>query len=88
MCGYLLPTLAGAERGSRVSQGCPNIHCGRVRATEHASRGSFRVLERLHGLADIVERGAVVLVERLEDSRDAARPAPTTGIWTTRISGG
>ena len=33
------------------------------RATEHA-RGPFRVLERRHGLAAIVERGGGVLVER------------------------
>ena len=58
-------TLAGAERGSRVSQGCPNIHCGRVRASEQASRDPFRVLERRHGLAEIVGRGCVVEVERL-----------------------
>ena len=29
-----------------------------MRATEHAPRGPFRVLERRHGLAEIVERGA------------------------------
>ena len=32
--------------------------------TEHAPRNAFRVLERRHGLAEIVERGARVLVER------------------------
>ena len=37
----------------------------RVRAAEHAPRGPFRVLERRHGLAEIVERGGrVVSVER------------------------
>ena len=33
--------------------------------TEHAPRDPFRVLERCHGLAEIVECGAVVSVERL-----------------------
>ena len=37
-----------------------NIPHERVRATEHASRDPFRVLERRHGLAEIVERGAAV----------------------------
>ena len=32
-----------------------------MRATEHAPRDPFRVLERLHGLAEVVERGAGVL---------------------------
>ncbi|CAH0373263.1 unnamed protein product [Pelagomonas calceolata] len=36
-----------------------------MRATEHAPRDPFRVLERRHGLADIVERGAVILAEAL-----------------------
>ena len=35
-----------------------------MRATEHAPRDPFRVLERRHGLAEIVERGPVVHVER------------------------
>ena len=56
--------LAGAERGSRVAQVDPNVHCGRVRATKHASRSPFRVLEDIHGLAEIVERGGRVRVER------------------------
>jgi hypothetical protein len=34
-----------------------------MRATEHAPRRPCRLLERRHGLADIVERRAVVLVE-------------------------
>ena len=33
----------------------------RVRAAKHAPRGPFRVLERRHGFAEIVERGAGVL---------------------------
>ena len=57
--------LAGAERGSRLSQGYLNSPSGRVRATKHAPRSPSGVLERIHGLADILERGAVVSVERL-----------------------
>ena len=37
----------------------------RVRATEHSPRDRRHILERRHGLAEIVERGAVVLVKRL-----------------------
>ena len=37
----------------------------RMCATEHAPRDPFRVLERRHGLAEIVELGAGVQVERL-----------------------
>ena len=35
----------------------------RMRAAEHASRGPCRLLERRHGLSEIVERGAIVSVE-------------------------
>ena len=56
--------FAGAERCSRGLQIALNPHCGRVRATEHAPRDPRRVLERRHGLAEIVERRAGVLVER------------------------
>ena len=51
------------EHGSRVSQVALNVHCKRVRATEHAPRGPFNLFERIHGLAEIVERGAGVVVE-------------------------
>ena len=40
-----------------------NRRCKRVRATEHAPHGPSRVLERIHGLAEIVKRGLVVVVE-------------------------
>ena len=33
-----------------------DMHHERMRATKHAPRGSLRVLERRHGLAEIVER--------------------------------
>ena len=47
--------LAGAERGSRVSQIPLNFHRERMRTAEHAPRGLFHVLERRGGLAEIVE---------------------------------
>ena len=50
--------LAGAERGSRLSQVILHRRCERMRATKHAPRGPPRLLERRHGLAEIVERGA------------------------------
>ena len=56
--------LAGAERGSCVVlQIALNFRCERVRTTKHTPRGPLRLLERGHGLAQIVERGAVVFVE-------------------------
>ena len=61
--GYLLVgvygggVFAGAARGSRGSQFGFNRFCDRV-------RDPFRVLERRHGLVEIVERGAVVGVLR------------------------
>ena len=36
-----------------------------MRATEHAPRGPLHILEHLYGLAEIVERGIGVSVERL-----------------------
>ena len=73
-CNFLCPRaarrrLAGVERGSRVSQVVLNPHCERVRATEHAPRGAFYVLEHRRGLAEIVARGARVGVERLRVKR-------------------
>ena len=45
----------------------------RVRAAEHAPRDPCRLLERRHGLAEIVERGAGVLVaERLRVSQSSS----------------
>ena len=63
---YLTARLrfAGAKRGSRDLQIALNPNCGRMRAAEHAPRGPFNFLERRHGLAEIVERGGGVLVER------------------------
>ena len=56
--------LAGAERGSRVSQCDLNPRCVRMRATQHAPRDPCHVLERRHGLAEIIERAAIVAVKR------------------------
>ena len=36
-----------------------------MRATEHAPRDPFRLLERIYGFADIVERGGWIVVERI-----------------------
>ena len=55
----------GGERGSRVSQGRLHIHCEGMIATKHAPRGPPRLLERRHGLTEIIERGVGILVERL-----------------------
>ena len=40
-----------------------------MRATEHAPRDPIHVLERRHGLAEVVERGLVVPVKRLRVNR-------------------
>ena len=50
----------GAERESRLLQILLNIRGERVHAAKNAPRDSSRVLERRHGLAEIVERGGVV----------------------------
>ena len=67
---YLRSPRAG-ERSSRVSQMEINPSCHRVYATEHAPSGPFRLLQRRHGLAEIVERGSVVLVECTSVNRPA-----------------
>ena len=53
---------------TRVLQIGLNRTCHRMRASEHAPRGRHHILERRHGLAQIVERGGAVLVERLRVS--------------------
>ena len=59
--------FAGAELCSHFAQIAPDAFCSRVRATEHASRDPFNVLERRHGLAEIVERGVGVVVASAPD---------------------
>ena len=68
MCFVLVflfsPGFAGAEDVSHVSQVVLYLLYKRVRATEDAPRDPIRVLEGIHGLAQIVERGGRVIVER------------------------
>ena len=40
-----------------------NVQCERMRASKHAPRCPFYFLEPRHGLAEIVERGAVFLCD-------------------------
>ena len=58
-CGFAARGVIGGIKpsapGSRVVQVDPNVHFGRVIAPEHAPRGPFRLLERRHGLAEMVE---------------------------------
>ena len=61
--------FAGVERGSRALQVDPNVQCERVRATKHASRSPFQLLEDIHGLAEIVEGGVVIPEERRRVNR-------------------
>ena len=56
--------LAGGEVRAQESQTFIYLPCGRVRAPEHAPRDPICVLERLHGLAPVIERGAGLPVER------------------------
>ena len=62
------PTWLGrverSERKSRYFGGVLNIFCERVRASEHSPRGPCRILQRRHGLVEIVESGVGVHVER------------------------
>ena len=76
--------FAGAERCSRVSQKVPNPAYDRVRASEHAPRGPFHLLERIYGLAHIVERGIGISAERLRVS-EALKTALSQDSSTTFI---
>ena len=57
--------FAGVEHGSEHLQVLLKRSCERMRATVHAPRGPFRVLERIDGLAGIVERRTGVREERV-----------------------
>ena len=59
-----LGTLRAGEHCPRISQFALKARRERVRATKDAPGDPLHVLERRHGLAEIVERGASVLVER------------------------
>ena len=50
-----------------------------MRATEHTPRGPFYLIERRHCLAEIVERGAGVVVERLRVNPPHLERAPGRG---------
>ena len=52
-----------------MSQIVLNPNCVWVRAAEHAPRDAFRVLERRHGLAEVVERGTRVREEHISINR-------------------
>ena len=52
--------FAGAECDSSLAQIPLNLHCEWVHATENAPRDPFCLLERRHGLAEIVERSVRV----------------------------
>ena len=67
--GARLLLLARVEHESRALQIALNCRCHGVRTTEHAPRDPFRVLERRHGLSEIVKRGPVVSVKRLRVKR-------------------
>ena len=56
--------LAGGERGSGVSQGLIKSPFERMCAAKNTTPGPCRLLESRHSLAEIVERGGGVLVER------------------------
>ena len=64
MFWLLRSCVSGAERGSRDLHVTLKYRRERVRATQHAPRGSFRLLKCFHGLAEIGERGTGVQVER------------------------
>ena len=59
-----------------------NVRCERMRAAKYAPRGRFDLLERRHGLTEIVERGVGVVCYR-----PLARRRPfTTGLYgSTRV---
>ena len=77
-----LRRLAGAERGARLPQGHLNRPHEGMRDAEDLTRGPCRVFERRHSLADIVERDALVLVERLR-----VNPPGTARILTPMLRG-
>ena len=57
------------ERGARLLQGSLNVRRERMRASKHTARGPFRPLERIHGQAEIGERGAGGRVKKNYASR-------------------
>ena len=63
----------------RVLQGIHNnLHCEGMRTAEHTPGDPCRVLEHRHALADIVERGVGVQVERIRVKRPYFERQPIT----------
>ena len=62
---FYLPDGASRARSAARDACRSSIPLQRMRRAEHAPRDPFSVLERRHGLAEIVERRSVVLEERL-----------------------
>ena len=75
-----LRVLAGAEHGSRSCQGHLNPPHTGMRASEHASRGPFYVLECLDGLAKVVQCRTGVLVCRATNLSPARITADHRGL--------
>ena len=61
--------FAGAEDCSRQLEFSLKPRREWVRASERAPRNSQRILERLHALAELVEGGGGVLVERFQEAK-------------------
>ena len=74
----------------RASQSALNRQRYRVRATEHAPRGPFHVLERRHGLAEIVDYAVVLYSDdcaTLDDLREAVETLEETAPTARRVFG-
>ncbi len=87
--------VAGGECGSRVSQAELDLPCERLRSSKHALRDPYRLLERRHGLAEIVERGGGVLgalandpCTPLDDLSEAVNTLAETARTARRVLGG
>ena len=81
-----LGIFAGAEPGSRLSQANLDPFCGRVRASKHLLCGPLRLLERRHGLAEIVERGGGVLARFLSSDAPKRRSVANSASFTAEAS--
>ena len=75
---YQLPGTGGVSRArsaARVAQILSHPFCERVRATQHAPRDPFSVLESRHGLVEIVEHASVGFAERPRVDAELRRSA-------------
>ena len=73
--------FAGGEGCSRISQAELNRPYGRVRISEQAPRNRLHVLERNNCLAEVVERGGGVVVER----HRVTQPHPEREVMTLAV---